>query len=157
MQKVRHAASGVRVHAKAHGPPLTGQRQKILDRHGQTRIDSECLRHIADPALAAPVGDDAALEGHLAEQRAQQRRLARAVWTDDHVDAPPLDGERDGREQLLAVATDRDLDELEERRLTDVPAHVSATSARIIVSTLVCISRSKRSGVNGPDAMWLMV
>ena len=73
------------------------------------------------------------------------------------MDRPPFDRERDGGEQLFPVATDRDLDELEERRLTGVPAHVSVTSARIMVSTLVCISRSKRSGVKGPDAMWLMM
>src|SRR5262249_18525424 len=91
------------------------------------------------------------------EERDEERRLAASVWPDDHVDRSALDAQRHVRKEVLALARDRHVEKLDERRLAGLLGHASLTSARIIASTLACISRSNRSAVKGPDAMWLMM
>ena len=87
-QRPRCAAGVAALDAEADRPPLARQRQKILDRHRQARIDGEALRHIADAAVAcASCATMRPSNGDLAEQRAEQRGLPGAVRTDDHVDA----------------------------------------------------------------------
>jgi hypothetical protein len=138
-------------------PKQTGrrwrERQKVLDRDRQRRIDGERLRHVADGRVAAPVEDDSSLERQLPEQRPQQRALAGAVGPDDDVKRAARHPDRHAIEQQLAVLTDRQLPDVDERLLSAVVAHASVTSARIMVSTFRCISRSNLSAVYSPDAM----
>ena len=104
-----------RVDAEADGPTLAGQREEVFDGDRQTGIDDQGLRHVADSPVAAPVRDDAAVERDLAEQRHEERGLARAVRPDDRVHGAAADAQGDAGQQLFPVTVDRDVDDLDER------------------------------------------
>ena len=134
---------------EADRPPLARQREKIVDRDRQRRIDGEALRHVADRARARPVQHDAAVERDLAEHRRQQRALAGAVRPDDRRAADAA-RTRSDTSSSSASRLRRDGEHARcssERIGRPRVGHPSVTSARIIVSTFRCISRSNLSAV----------
>ena len=77
--------------AEADRALLSRQREKIGDGHRQRAIDVKLLRDVRNAAAARPVRDDAPVERHEPENRRQQRRLARAVRSDEGVQRAALD------------------------------------------------------------------
>jgi hypothetical protein len=133
--------------ANADRSPLSRQREKIFDRHRQRRVDRKALRHVANRAGTLPVERDSPLEGGLTEDRRQERALAGAVRSDDDVQCAARHAQRHAVDDRLALAADRDAVDLDHRRRDHVVGHASVTSARTIVSTFFCISRSNLSAV----------
>src|SRR2546422_1929338 len=142
--------------AETDGTALPCQGEKIGNGDRQRRIDGKDLRNVADRARPRPVQHDLTIKGYLIDHRGQKGGLARAVRADEHVNAAPADAQRDALEQRLAMPAHRERIDFEQRGRVAF-GHASVISARIIVSTLRCISRSNLSGVYAPDAMCVMV
>jgi len=156
-QQPRDRCASAPRHAQAHGPALSCEREKVGDGDGQGRIDREALRHVADGSCPDPVHGDPSVERDLSQHRREQRALARSVGAHQHVNAPPPHPQTHIVEQSLLVPADGEAVDFEERRRVRRIGHASVTSARIIVSTLRCISRSNLSAVYSPDAMCVMM
>src|SRR5690606_32300233 len=136
-------------------PPLADERHEIVDGDRQRPIEVEELRHVADrPLVVIPLDRDRAGMRHLAEQAADQRRLAAAVRADDAVDAAGLDLEIDVVQDPRAAELEPDLAERDrraahDRQLPSATERMASTS----VSRFSRISRSKRSAVYSPSDM----
>ena len=87
-------------------PPAAGARHQhaLADRDREAPVDGLDLRHVTDPqavADARPCRDGT----HRAEQRPQQRGLARARRSDDAGELPAIDAQIDVDEHRLAAVS----------------------------------------------------
>jgi hypothetical protein len=142
----------MRLQVGAATPSWTGAaaaaRQKVGDAHRQRAIDVKLLRHIRH-GPPGPVGDDRALRRHETEDGGEQVVLPEPLVTMAWASRETVREVRD-RASRNASKTGN----LEQFKKS---ASCAVTSARIIVSTFCRMSRSNRSAVNGPDAIWLMM
>src|SRR4029079_3470376 len=131
---------------QANGPALPAERQEVLDRYRKRRIDRKRLRHVANRARMRPVEHDVSVEWNQSEDGGQERALASAVGSDDDMKTAAPDAQRRVVDQRLAISMDRETLDFEQP-VCGALGHGSVTSARTIVSTLRCISRSNLSAV----------
>ena len=123
---------------------LVGQGEESFDRDRHRPVDGELLRHVTDPeAGLAPHRSGRRFE--CADQDPDQRRLARAVGTDDRDDLARLDGEIHVAERGEARVARRHVPRLDQRGHAAAQAGQSPTTSTLTRRTVKPMSSAAAS------------